>query len=152
MNESDKFAEYLPVYSLQAVATNFGKEEPVEIIGWKRVENKRLNKDMFIAKVIGKSMEPTIPDGSFCLFRFERGGSRSGLVVLVESRRVSDPETQHRFTVKRYRSEKENGTDGEWRHKKIVLSPDNKEFKDIVLENVIGDDFKVIAVFVEVLE
>ena len=151
IKESDKFTECLPVYSLQAVATSFGKEEPFEVLGWKRLENKRLNKNMFVAKVIGKSMEPTIPDGSFCLFKFERGGSRNGLVVLVESRRVSDPETQHRFTVKRYKSEKENGTDGEWRHKRIVLSPDNKEFKDIVIENVSGDEFKVIAEFVEVL-
>ena len=152
INEADKFTEYLPVHSLQAVATNFGREETVDILGWKKIENKRLNKNMFIAKVVGKSMEPTIPDGSFCLFRFERGGSRSGLVVLVESRRVSDPETQHQFTVKRYKSEKENGVDGEWRHKRIVLSPDNKEFKDIVLENVSSEDFRVVAEFVEVLK
>ncbi len=45
---------------------------------------------MFIARVAGKSMEPTIPDGSYCIFCFERGGSRNGKVVLVESRLVSD--------------------------------------------------------------
>ena len=106
---------------------------------------------MFIAQVIGKSMEPTIPDGSFCLFRFERGGSRNGLVVLVESRLVTDSETSQKFTVKRYKSEKEDiGTD-QWRHKRIILSPDNKAFKNIILENVGSDDFRVIAEFVEVL-
>jgi len=107
---------------------------------------------MFIAQVVGKSMEPTIPDGSWCLFRFERGGSRNGLVVLVESRLVTDPETSQKFTIKRYKSEKENLGNGEWRHKRIVLSPDNKAFNDIVLENVNGDDFKVIAEFVEVFK
>jgi len=35
--------------------------------------------------------------------------------------------------------------------KRIILSPDNKAFKDIVLENVNGDDFRVVAEFVEVL-
>ena len=35
--------------------------------------------------------------------------------------------------------------------KKIVLSPDNKEFKDIVLMNVSGDDFHVVAEFIVVL-
>ena len=32
-----------------------------------------------------------------------------------------------------------------------TLSPDNKDFKDIVLKDVSGDDFKVIAEFVQVL-
>jgi phage repressor protein C with HTH and peptisase S24 domain len=106
---------------------------------------------MFIAKVVGKSMEPTIKDGNYCIFRFERGGSRNDLVVLVESRLVADPETNQRFTIKRYHSEKENLGDDQWRHKKIILSPDNKEFDDIVLENVGSDDFRVVAEFVEVL-
>jgi len=85
------------------------------------------------------------------LFRFERGGSRNGLVVLVESRLVSDPETHQSVTIKRYHSEKENLSDGRWRHKRITLSPDNKKFKDIILENVTGDDFRVVAEFLEVL-
>jgi len=106
---------------------------------------------MFIAQVVGKSMEPTIPDGSWCLFRFERGGSRNGLVVLVESRLVTDPETSQKFTIKRYKSEKENLGNGEWRHKRITLSPDNKAFSDIVLENAGVDDFRVVAEFVEVV-
>ena len=114
--------------------------------------NKRsLKEGMFIAQVVGKSMEPTIPDSSWCLFRVERGGSRNGLIVLVESRLVSDPETQQSFTIKRYHSDKKKIGDGQWMHKKITLSPDNKAFKDIVLKNVSGDDFRVVAEFVEVL-
>jgi len=148
----DKFSEYLPVYSVAAVATSFGEEQPVELIGWKKVNiGKKIQKDMFIAQVVGRSMEPTIPDGSFCVFRLEKGGSRNGLVVLVASNLVSDPETGQRFTIKRYSSEKEQLEDGTWRHKKIVLSPDNREFKDIVLENVSGEDFHVVAEFVAVL-
>ena len=149
--EDQKYIDFLPVYSLQAVATSFGKEEHVEMLGWKKIENKRLNKDMFIAQVVGKSMEPTIPDGSFCLFRFEHGGSRNGLVVLVESRLVTDTETSQKFTIKRYKSEKETLPDGGWRHKNIILSPDNKQFKDIILNNVTGDDFRVVAEFLDVL-
>ena len=108
---------------------------------------------MFIAKVTGKSMEPTIPDGSYCIFRFERGGSRDGKVVLVESSKfVADPETNQKFTVKRYKSEKEYlEEDGRWLHKKIILSPDNKDFDDIVIENAPETDFKVVAEFVSVI-
>lgn len=105
---------------------------------------------MFIAQVVGKSMEPTITDGSYCIFRFDRGGSRNDLVVLAESRLVADPETNQSFTIKRYQSEKEDLGHGQWRHKRIILSPDNKEFNDIVLKDISGEDFRVIAEFVEI--
>ena len=36
-------------------------------------------------------------------------------------------------------------------HKKIILSPDNKEYDDIVLENVSEGDFKVVAEFIAIL-
>lgn len=152
IEEKDKFVEYLPVYSLEAAATAFGKEEYVEESGWMRANaGIKLNKDMFIAKVVGRSMEPTIKDGSYCIFRKERGGSREGLVVLVESRQVADPETNQKFTVKRYHSEKEQLPDGTWRHKRIVLMPDNKdkEFKPIPLANEHEGGFKVVAEFVK---
>lgn len=152
IDEERQYKEYLPVFSLKAVATAFGNEESVEQSGWMKVDaSVRLSKDMFIAQVVGKSMEPTIPDGSYCVFRFERGGSRNGLVVLVESRLVSDPESYQKFTIKRYKSKKEMNADGTWRHTKIILSPDNIDFEDIVLENVSEDDFRVVAEFVCVL-
>jgi len=143
---------YLPVYDLQAVATSFEEQPTPNIKGWKPISDKRYQKEnMFIAQVVGKSMEPTIPDGSWCVFRFNPVGSRNGLIVLVESRLVQDPETQQGFTIKRYHSEKKVFGDGQWRHKKIVLSPDNKIFQDIVLENVTDDDFKVVAEFMKAL-
>jgi ribosomal protein L17 len=142
---------YLPVYDLQAVATSFREQTTPKVKGWKPMKDRKINKDMFIAQVVGKSMEPTIADGSWCLFRFERGGSRNGLVVLVESRQITDPETSLAFTIKRYHSEKQDLEGGEWRHKKITLSPDNKDFHDIVLNDIIGEDFRVVAEFVEVL-
>jgi SOS-response transcriptional repressor LexA len=148
----DKSEDYLPIYDLEAIATSFKEQTTPKIVAWKPMSGHSANKEeMFIARVVGKSMESTIPDGSWCLFRFERGGSRNGKVVLVESRLVADPETNQSFTIKRYYSEKEDLGNGQWRHKKIVLSPDNKAFKDIVLENVSGEDFRVVAEFVEVL-
>ena len=163
VSENLKFVEYLPVYSLKAAASKFSGEEYVEIFGWypvnkhKGEENNsknmvKLSSDMFIAKVVGRSMEPTIPDGAYCIFRFDRGGSRNEKVVLVESRQVADAETNSKYTVKRYHSEKEqNKEDSPWEHKQIVLSPDNKEFDDIVLKNESEYDFKVIAEFIAVL-
>lgn len=141
----------VPIYDLQAVATSFREQETPKVIGWKPMSGKKTDKDLFIAQVVGESMEPTIANGSWCLFRFERGGSRNGLVVLVESRQVKDPETGLAFTIKRYHSHKEDLGNGQWRHKRIVLSPDNKKFQDIVLENVFEGDFRVVAKFVGIL-
>ena len=69
----------------------------------------------------------------------------------VESQRITNPENQMSFTIKRYHSEKEHFPDGIWVHKKITLSPDNKDFDDIVLENIREDEFHVVAEFVEIL-
>lgn len=154
ISENLQFRDYLPVLSLEAVASSFGKETQVgqEPIGWIKANIPRaLNKDMFVAKVVGKSMEPTISDGSYCVFRFDKGGTRNGLVVIVECHSISDPETSRQFTIKRYKSEKEYFSDGTWRHKKIILSPDNKDFKDIILEDVPAIEFRVVAELVAIL-
>ena len=151
INDGLKFVEYLPVYDLQAVATTFREQRAPSVIGWTKMpKGFRSNKDMFIAQVVGRSMEPMIKENSWCLFRLERGGHRDG-VYLVESKHLSDPDTQASFTVKRYHSEKEYFADEQWRHKRIVLSPDNKEFQDIVLEGVSGEDFRIVAEFVNVI-
>ena len=105
---------------------------------------------MFIAQVVGKSMEPTIKDGSWCFFRPDQGGSRNAKIVLVDSRHITDPETMKSYTIKRYFSEKVT-TEDTFRHAKIILRPDNKDFQDIVLENVQEGDFHVVAEFIEVL-
>ncbi len=152
ISNSEKYTTALPIYSLKAAATKFGKAEYVEKLGWVRVQaRKKLHKDMFVVQVVGKSMEPIIPDSSYCIFQFEKGGSRNGKVVLVESRQIPDPETGQNYTVKRYMSEKQYFEDGTWMHKKITLSPANQGFEDIVLENVAGDDFRVVAEFIEVV-
>jgi phage repressor protein C with HTH and peptisase S24 domain len=38
---------------------------------------------MFVARVAGKSMEPMIPDGAWCLFSAPVTGTRQGETVLV---------------------------------------------------------------------
>jgi phage repressor protein C with HTH and peptisase S24 domain len=39
---------------------------------------------MFVAQVVGRSMEPLIPDGSLCIFRHGVRGSRQGKRLLIE--------------------------------------------------------------------
>ena len=69
---------------------------------------------MFVARVEveGKSMEPRIPDGSYCLFDGPVTGTRQGRIVLAKLLNALDPDTGQRFTVKRYRSAKTADEDG----------------------------------------
>ena len=105
---------------------------------------------MFVAQVLGHSMEPDIEDGAYCLFAAPVTGSRQGRTVLVQLRDATDPETGHRYTVKRYESKKARAGDS-WRHTKITLKPTNSAYSPIVLEDVEEDAVQVIAELVEVL-
>ncbi|MEP6714375.1 MAG: hypothetical protein ABJC09_02300, partial [Terriglobia bacterium] len=69
------FVSHLPLYGLRAAATKFGESMDSEQEGWLRVADLRLTPDMFVARVVGRSMEPLIPDGSLCVFRAGVKGS-----------------------------------------------------------------------------
>jgi phage repressor protein C with HTH and peptisase S24 domain len=140
------FITHLPVYSLRAAATKFGEESSVEEESWVRVDGLRLSEGMFVARVVGRSMEPLIPDGSRCVFRGNVVGSRQGKIVLVEQFGVADADA--RYSVKRYTSKKV-ASDEKWEHKSIRLEPLNREFEAFELE---GDQFRVIGEFVKVLD
>ena len=95
---------------------------------WVEIDTARsLRPGMFVAQVVGKSMEPRVPDGAYCLFASPVTGTRQGRTVLVQLRDAVDPDTGERFTVKRYRSEKSTDEDG-WRHVRILLEPVNPAF------------------------
>lgn len=146
------FKTHLPVYSLKAAAGYFGAGTEVEPEGWIDASAVgRLDKDMFVARAVGRSMEPSIQDGDFCVFRANPPGSRQGKIVLVQYRGPSDPETGGAFTVKRYRSEKSESSDGAWQHERIVLEPLNREFQPILLPREAEGDIQVVAELVKVL-
>jgi hypothetical protein len=148
----DAFKTLLPLYSLKAAAGYFGSGEAVEPEGWvDATAVGHLNRDMFVARAVGRSMEPRILDRALCVFRANPQGSRQGKIVLVQHHGVSDPETGGAFTVKRYRSEKVADGDGQWRHEQITLEPLNPEYKPIVLRPRSEGDVSVVAELVSVL-
>jgi phage repressor protein C with HTH and peptisase S24 domain len=106
---------------------------------------------MFVAQVVGQSMEPRIPDGSSCLFLSPVKGSRQGKIVLVQLRDETDPESGAHYTVKRYESEKSFDEDDTWRQVKITLTPLNTSFGPIVLAEEDEDSIAVIAEFLQVI-
>ena len=146
--EMQPFVTHLPLYSLQAAATKFGEDRDVEAEGWVKAPAKlRLTSDMFVGRVVGRSMEPRIPDGSLCVFRKGVVGSRQGKLVLVE--RVGATDTSTRYTIKKYTSQKRRTGEEEWEHAGVRLEPLNKEFEGFDLKE---GEAKVIAEFIQVLE
>jgi type I restriction enzyme, R subunit len=149
----ERYKTCVPLVSLKAAAGAFGDPQHVEENGFEWVEfnsRHRLGRGMFVAQVTGKSMEPTIPDGSWCLFRAPFEGSRQGKMVLVQLRDVADSETGQRYTVKRYESEKATKGDS-WRHDRITLKPVNPDFQPIVFTDASAGEVNVVAELVEVI-
>ncbi len=150
---ADRFRSLLPLYSLKAAAGSFGEGEAVEPEGWVDATSLgRLDERMFVVRAVGRSMEPRIHDGDLLVFRRDPQGTRAGQVVLAQYRGPTDPETGGAFTVKRYESEKVRGTDGGWRHSKILLKPENPEFSPIEIPGEEAGSFRIVGTFVGVLK
>jgi phage repressor protein C with HTH and peptisase S24 domain len=144
-----EFATHLPRYSLAVAAGRFLENREVTEEGWEEAPpDLRLTEEMFVAKIAGRSMEPTIPDGSLCVFRYGVAGSRQGRLVLVEKLGGG---TNDRYTVKRYMSEKKQAADGTWAHERITLASINPEFESWDLDPE-EERFRIIAEFVRVLD
>ena len=148
-----RYTTCLPLVPLKAAAGAFSNIQHVEDddFEWVAVESRRrLRRGMFVAQVLGKSMEPAIPDGAYCLFRAPAEGTRQGKIVLVQMRDDTDPESGQRYTVKRYRSEKVADGDS-WHHSRISLNPINPDFERIALTGTDDGRFQVVAEVVDVL-
>jgi type III restriction enzyme len=144
--QRDAFKTLLPLYSLKAAAGYFGNGEAVELEGWVEVEGSgRLDNRMFVCRAVGRSMEPTIRDGDYLVFRANPAGTRQGKIVLAQYRGPADPDTGGSFTVKRYSSQKVASEDGGWRHTRVTLAPDNPDYQSIVLTEGDADFVRVVA-------
>jgi hypothetical protein len=127
----EPFRTHLPLYSLRAAAGKFGHEQAVEEEDWIAVPDLRLDERMFVAHVVGRSMEPRIPDGSLNVFEAGVVGSRQDKIVLAELLGTTDATA--RYTVKKYSSAKRASGDDEWEHASVTLLPVNREFDPIAV-------------------
>jgi type III restriction enzyme len=148
----EAFKTLLPLYSLKAAAGYFGNAEPVEPEGWIEADGLgKIDERMFVCRAVGRSMEPTIRDGDYIVFRAKPTGTRQGKIVLAQYRGPADQNTGGAFTVKRYSSEKTASNEGGWRHTRVVLSPTNPDYQPIVLSKDDAEHVDILAEFVTVL-
>lgn len=149
-SEPKHYRTHLPLYSIRAAAGGFGPDSESEVEDWVEVhDSKTFNRDEFVLRIAGRSMEPDIPDGSLCLFRRYSGGSRGGQIVLVQ--RLTGSDTGGEVTIKRYSSDKQ-ATGDSWEHSSIHMHPKNRsEFSDWDVQRE-ENRYLTIAVFERVLE
>lgn len=154
------FAAYensAPVSSLQMAAGSWSAEQSgLDMLAehaeyWALLENDNLEPGMFIAQVKGQSMEPLVPDNSYCLFRPVPAGSRQGRKLLVWHAGATDSETGGQYSLKVYSSEKVTSDDGEWQHDRITLKPLNPAFEPLVLTPQDEGEVRAIAELVRVI-
>lgn len=151
------FRTHLPFYPMRIAAGVFAGDAEVEVSGWVPVpKGLRPDPRYFVGRIDGRSMEPTVPDASFCLFRAHPQGSREGKLLLVQKHGTS--ETGGEFAIKRYHSEKavlpagateEFDDAAEWRHSRVRLISLNPDYPSWDLE---ADQCQVIAEYVRMLD
>ncbi|MEO7294660.1 MAG: type I restriction enzyme endonuclease domain-containing protein, partial [Candidatus Limnocylindria bacterium] len=147
------FENAVPLYTLEAAAGGFGEDQMPEPEDWVLPSGTAPGPGLFVARVIGESMNRRIPSGAYCLFRHPVEGSRDGRVLLVEQESITDPDHGGRYTVKVYSSHREELDDGTWRHVEIRLEPDTDApgYAPIILTEMPEDAVRVVAELVEVL-
>ena len=149
----ERYVTCVPFVPLKAAAGAFGDPQHIEDgeFEWASVDSRhRLRPGMFVAQIVGRSMEPAVPDGAYGLFRAPVEGTRQGKTVLVQLSDATDPETGQRYTIKRYHSEKIQYGES-WRHDLITLRPNNPEFEPLVLTERDEGELQVVAELVEVI-
>ncbi|MFN8278644.1 MAG: DNA/RNA helicase domain-containing protein [Saprospiraceae bacterium] len=154
-NEEVKpYVNSIPLVDISAAAGNFSELQSHSELTWIEPPfNISAKKGYFVCKVVGESMNKRIPNGSYCLFKQDEGGSRNGKIVLVESTSINDSEFGSGYTVKEYHSVK-NISDEGWKHESIRLKPlsNLEEYEDIVLSEEDLLNFKVVGIFDRVIE
>ena len=152
--ELQPYINSVPLYDLDAAAGDFSTLQQATHKKWLLVpEDVTASETLFACRVVGESMNRVIPNNSICLFRFERGGSRNGKIVLVEHSDNIEGDIGSNYTVKEYQSIKRESDDG-WEHKEIHLIPSSNDpsFEPIVLKEEQSLEFRVIGEFVQVLK
>jgi DUF2075 family protein/Cdc6-like AAA superfamily ATPase len=143
------YVNSVPFVDIYAAAGNFSESQIHSDLEWIELPfNITPKEGYFVCQVIGESMNKKIPNGSYCLFRQDPGGSREGKIVLVESTDIRDAQFGSGYTLKEYHSEK-NWEDGQWRHTSITLKPlsYNSNYADIELSMHEMINFKVTGIF-----
>ena len=147
----------VPVVSLRTVAAGkrgssdddlFGASMGFELATWEN--HPPFDKEMFVAKVFGDAMHPTIPAGSYGLFRrVQKDFVPNAKVVLVRDGAIHDPHAGGAWTVRRciYVGPPDHGK-GQMQHIFELWADDDGNNPAFIIHVPSPDDLDVRAEFV----
>jgi DUF2075 family protein len=147
--EVKPYVNSVPLVDITAAAGGFSDLQIHSDFEWVELPfNIATKEGYFVCKIEGESMNKKIPNGSYCLFKKDFGGSRNGKIVLVESANIQDADFGAGYTIKEYHSKK-NIENDQWSHQEIILKPlsydDN--YKNINLRNDQLVNLKILGIF-----
>ncbi|MEJ2884367.1 DNA/RNA helicase domain-containing protein [Pedobacter sp. GR22-6] len=151
--EIKPYVNCVPLIDISVAAGDFSDLQGHSDLNWIELPMTiSVKPGYFVCKVVGESMNKKIPNGAYCLFREDPGGSREGKIVLVQSTNIHDADFGSGYTVKEYHSEKKNNNE-EWTHKAINLRPlsYSADYNAIELTENELTSFKVMGIFDQVL-
>ncbi len=156
LSEVKRYDNAVPLVDLKFAAGTFSETQSIDPdeVEWVELPDLfRPRPGLFVAQVIGESMNRRIPNGSWCLLRTNPTGTRQGKIVVAQHRDIHDPELGGSYTVKIYKSEKVFSEQEEWRHERIILVPDSDDssFRQLVFEPNTRGTVQVIAELVALL-
>ncbi len=143
--QSTRWKSCVPLATLAIAAGGFSRDQETlfdpSVAEWAEWDGMPpIIPGMFVARVIGDSMEPKVPAGSWCLFKPYGGGARNGRDLVVSHNTISEVGFPVGLTLKRFRSEKVmDSKTGEERHVRIVLEPLNPKHAPIEIAEAEGD-------------
>ena len=144
-------AGVVPLLGLDVAAGGFDGTRADRGTRWvKPLTSRRLPRGSFIVRVVGRSMEPTLPDGAWTVFSPRVSDDPRGKVVIAQYGGLVDADTAASYTVKRFRAlPAPMGGDTPW--SEVRLEPDNRAFEPIVVRGERLHDLSIVAELVEVL-
>lgn len=142
----------IPLIGLDVAAGGFDGSRVDRGTRWVRPRTARkLHAGCFVARIVGRSMEPTLPDGAWAIFTRRVSDNPRGKIVIAQYGGLVDADTAASYTVKRFRAvPTQRGADTRW--SEVHLEPDNRSFAPIVVRGARLGDLSIVAELVEVLE
>lgn len=164
-SEVKPFVNALPLYDLRVSAGEFSPEQvvteccqkqPADVasVTWVQPNTKtKLEPGLFVAMVVGESMNNRAPDGSWCLFRVSPPNPE-GRAVIVQHQSVADADLGGQYTLKVYEPVYDMLESGSRVLIRVALKPDssNPDFAPLMIEESEEGAFRVIAELLEVLK
>jgi DUF2075 family protein len=156
-SEQRRYENCVPLVDLKFAAGTFTPTQTIDPDETDWVELPALFRPqpgLFVAQVLGESMNRRIPNGAWCLFRLNPTGTRQGKVVVAQHLSIHDPDLGGSYTVKVYRSDKKTADEGGWTHERVILSPDsdNSSFAPLEFHASSAGELTIVAELVTVLE